>query len=89
MNTANRFHQHMQKQAQSDVPNDQPENDPYEKLLDLDEQGKADLLESVDNMIAAHTRKIEILQDYKKGLMQKMNIPIGGTTDEHGNFWKS
>lgn len=52
------------------------------------EQNKiADFLSSTDEKIALQSRKIELLEQYKKGMMQKLFSQKIRLKDDHGNFY--
>ncbi len=55
-------------------------------LPSLDEQQKiADCLTSIDDLITAHTKKLDTLNDHKKGLMQQL-FPADGEIDPRLRF---
>ena len=49
---------------------------------DIEQQKIADCLSSLDNVISLQTQKIDALQQYKKGLVQKLFPTEGGTVPE-------
>lgn len=51
----------------------------------LEQQRIADCLTSLDGLIAAQERKVEVLEDHKRGLMQRL-FPRDGETTPHLRF---
>ena len=52
---------------------------PPDAVSGLEQQKIADCLGSLDNVIAAEGRKLEVLRQHKQGLMQQLFPPTGGT----------
>jgi len=68
---------------------------PTGKQSAAEQQKIADCLSSLDKLIAAHSTKLDALQDHKKGLLQKLFPAKGETTPElrfseftEGGGWK-
>ncbi len=65
---------------QTNLRNDDVQSFPFLMPLDAEEQQKiASCLSSLDEVIAAHSQKLAILKDHKKGLMQNL-FPQEGET---------